>query len=238
MSFFDTDLYRFFDSGRTITDADIDEIKYELIGTGGAVLSEVTRSGVSGFNATDFDRTIDLLAGGGSVDFGQINSDFDRVDVYISSGASYDVTGVRLVRFSFSTKSPDGAAVEMDTCEFALGGSTPAAWYMLVEDPGVLDGDTADVVTELTEAGSNTGEKSTGQGFQVQRSSEQIRNNSDIEITVASKVDPADGSRTEVDTQNVGVQQLSDGGLDGESFTVPSGSTVIINGFTVTWNLS
>jgi len=241
MSFFEDTLYRFFHSDRTLRNGDIDEVKYLLIGTGGSVLSSVTRSGISGFNATEPDRTTDLLAGGGEVDFGQINSDFDRVDVRIPSGATHDLAGNRLLQFSFPTESPDGAAVKMDTCEFALGSGTPGAFYMLIEAPDSSSSTTVPVTTEITSGGSATGETSSAQDFDVDYWNQQLSNQTDIEVTNSSgaTIDPADGSLTKAQSNSLGgASQLSKGGLDGESFTWPDGATIIIDTLTVTWNLS
>jgi len=240
MSTFEDALYDYFASGVDIMD--VNQIEFQLLDTSGNPLaSETYSTGVTSASLKEPTLKVEWLQSNDTINFGQLNTDFDTLQVYDYTGGN---RGAKLMTFTFSTQSPSQETVEMDTCEFTF--DTAAAWYMFTESPDSDTTSTVVVQSEILSAGSKTGQDtddtggSGGQKFSVNSSNIKGTNMS-IQNNYGSTIDPADGSRTEVRGGQLsgasGTKKLSSGGLNGNSFTWPDGSTINIDSIAITWSL-
>jgi hypothetical protein len=240
MSTFENALYDYFVSGVDIRD--IDQLEFQLVATsGGALTSETYSKGVTSSSLERIGLKVEWLQASDTINFGQLNTDFDTLRVFDYTGGS---RGRRLMTFTFPEERPNQETVEMDTCEFTF--DTVAAWYLFTESPDNDTTSTVVVQTEILSGGASTGQHtddtggSGGQEFDV-NTSDIEGNNISVQNNSGSTIDPADGSLTEVRGGQLsgasGTENLSSGGLNGNSFTWPDGSTINIDSITITWSL-
>lgn len=177
-----------------------------------------------GFGATMQDAGAEVqFVGTNTVTFSSVSGDFNELMVKTEFGQGISSL-VNTVLFTFSTKSPNGNNVDLDTAKVYFTSGNKGLYYMMKEtwsDP--------DHRVQLVDNGGTPQDNSV-ESFSVDHTNSEVTSdNSPIRIDVGSSY-TADKDRLQYNSSAAGYQDVSEGDLNSNSFSVSSGDAVEITG--------
>jgi hypothetical protein len=172
---------------------------------------------VGGLNEIQF-------VGSNTVTFSSVSNDFDGLMVKTEMGSSTSL--VNTVLFTFSTKSPNGNNVELNTAKVSFPSANEGLFRMAIENWS----DPAHRV-QLIDSGGTAQDHSDDEAFTVDPGqSEVTSDNSPIRVSAGSSY-TADKDRVQYASNTLGgFVDMSTGTLSGNSISLNSGDAVEITG--------